>query len=970
MQLEQKLKDIIGGEDKRNPYTDEVLAQELAVSREAVTILRNELKIKDSRDRRKEQILLDIRQCLLKYGHISDRKMTGILQEMGYQIGRYAVTGYRQEAEAGFDIPEVAQGDAKTESLPLEEKTVFSQFVGYDGSLANEVRRAKAAVMYPPKGLHTLILGPSGVGKSFLAELMYQYAVKTENFTPDAPFYEFNCADYAENPQLLMAQLFGYAKGAFTGATDNKKGVIEQCDGGILFLDEVHRLPPEGQELLFYLMDKGKYRRLGEVDAMRECRLMVIAATTEEPSGSLLLTFRRRIPMTIEIPPVKERPLEEKMQLISMCFLNESRRISRELQVKAEVINCLLGCEFPGNVGQLRSDIQVCCAKGFLENKIHPHNDFVITQECLSENLSQSYANDRSAMMEKGKIHRDMFFSYAENKIYSKAEEIDEHNIYDEIDEKYRELTADGVAAERIGTLLSREIEEEFLKYIQKVEESEYSFDEIENIVGKDVLEITKKVYELVKESIPSVGSSLIFPLALHINTAIQRAKRKKKADTPAITNIETANPIEFAAAQKAVLFMNMQYHLNIPRDEVNFIAMYLKKFQETKKTGDDKITVLIVSHGHVACGMADVANRILGVRHAVGLEMDLREPFSVMEKRILQELETRNNDKGCIVLADMGSFLQLEEKLWEKMHIRARVIERCDTLMAIECIRKVLWTDESMESIAQELDVKNLKENSGKVKIKKKKGKAILCLCITGEGAAAQIKEHLQNRLKSNLGNVSILTRGYLENQEVEDTIQEVEQDYEVLVLIGTIHPGAVSQCFIPVAEAYKPEGIAKIRAILKKAARFENNVLSEVIHPENIKICSNTQSKYEILDLSVRSMEESKSVKEGFLLSVYKREGLMTTYLSGGIAIPHGETEQVTKSTISVTKLDKPVVWDGVNVVDLVFLLALDENSKKYFEQLYSIISDEQVVSDIRNCLSEQEIYDILCKNTKSDK
>ena len=130
---------------------------------------------------------------------------------------------------------------------------------------------------------------------------MHEYACSTENFGKDAPYFEFNCADYADNPQLLLAQLFGYSRGAFTGAADNKKGVVELCNGGILFLDEVHRLLPEGQEILFYLMDKGRFRRLGEVDTQRESHVMVIAATTENPQSSLLLTFRRRIPMVIEL---------------------------------------------------------------------------------------------------------------------------------------------------------------------------------------------------------------------------------------------------------------------------------------------------------------------------------------------------------------------------------------------------------------------------------------------------------------------------------------------------------------------------------------------------------------------------------------------------------------------------------------------------------------------------------------------
>ena len=86
------------------------------------------------------------------------------------------------------------------------------------------------------------------------------------------------------------------------------------------------------------------------------------------------------------------------------------------------------------------------------------------------------------------------------------------------------------------------------------------------------------------------------------------------------------------------------------------------------------------------------------------------------------------------------------------------------------------------------------------------------------------------------------------------------------------------------------------------------------------------------------------------------------MPTFLKGGIAIPHGSTTLVTKPAIHVTKLDIPIVWDGVNMVDLVILLALDENSKKYFEQLYQIISDDSLVNQIRKAKTKEEILSIL--------
>lgn len=122
-------------------------------------------------------------------------------------------------------------------ALGIDEKAneAFNSVVGYDGSLREVIQKCISAVKYPPNGLSILINGATGVGKSFLASKVYEYAVQEGVIVPDAPFSILNCADYADNPELLSTTLFGYKKGAFTGAESDTDGLLATADNGYLF---------------------------------------------------------------------------------------------------------------------------------------------------------------------------------------------------------------------------------------------------------------------------------------------------------------------------------------------------------------------------------------------------------------------------------------------------------------------------------------------------------------------------------------------------------------------------------------------------------------------------------------------------------------------------------------------------------------------------------------------------------------
>lgn len=274
------------------------------------------------------------------------------------------------------------------QDLKSKKDHLIDKIIGADGSLMSGIYQAKASVMYPHKGLNIMITGATGVGKTTFAELIYQYSKNNGRINKNAKFVEFNCSEYAENPQLLSSHIFGHAKGAFTGAERDKAGLVEDAEGGILLLDEIHRLTHEGQEMLFMLIDKGIYRRLGEAEIVRKANVLIIGATTEDLNSSLLKTFIRRFPTPIHIPSLEDRPLYERYEIINNFFSSEAEIINVKINVARNVILYLMSYPCPGNIGQLKGDIQLLCARGFLDYATEGENEIFIGTNSLPNHIN------------------------------------------------------------------------------------------------------------------------------------------------------------------------------------------------------------------------------------------------------------------------------------------------------------------------------------------------------------------------------------------------------------------------------------------------------------------------------------------------------------------------------------------------------------------------------------------------------
>lgn len=970
---------LIKEEDKKNPLTDEECAKILFLNRSEINQIRQSMGIPDSRERRRPLLLEEIKKILNKNPGISERNLTAELNRQGLHVSRDCVSRTLKsrpiELEDKDAEPNVsASPDPDT---ALEQADPFSSMIGWDKSLRLKVDLAKAAIFYPPNGLHTLIIGATGVGKSELAESMHRFALKAKRLDPQQyPFIVFNCADYAENPQLLLAQLFGYRKGAFTGAETDKDGLVAKANGGILLLDEVHRLPPDGQEMLFQLIDKGKYRRLGETSIVHEARVMIIAATTEDVEKSLLTTFRRRIPMVIELPPLAQRPVEERLGIVKMVFHQEADRINKKILVNYNTIRTLLAYNCIGNIGQLRSDIQVACARGFLNYMAKgDEQDFItVDVSALPVHIARDLLSinwDREEIEKY--ISDDLVFLPHARDIEETRENLYTlpNDIYKNIEDEYQRLQKQGLSDEVINRIISDDLEAKVKKIIKQIERNKHKLitQDLKTVVQPEIIELVQKMIKITGTELGEIKDVLFYCLATHFNASVERIRSGKYIANPHLNDVREHYPKEYKMAEEMASIANYYLGFALPEDEVGFIAMYLRTLANTSTNSKDTIGIVVVSHGNVADGMARVANRLLGVDMVKPVEMSLDEKPEDAYERTLEAVMTVDRGKGVLLMVDMGSLAGFGNQITSKLGIKTRTVTRVDTLMVIDAIRKALLPEADLNAIADGLiKGKSLMASPLEDAFYNAANRyAVISLCLTGEGMAKHIESLIREGVHRVNREIEIITLGILDEKGIIEKIDRIRENMNVLAIVGTVDPKHPEIPYISAVDVIKEDGLNKLvqtvrlryENICPKLAENPNDVFSKDL----IIINKDVRNKEEALQLLAETLVRKGHVTPNFITGVLEREKIGTTAIGNSLAIPHSSNgEDIIRPAIGVMTLKNPVEWFEGKMISLLFLLALNERSKHEFQHIYRIIKNQEIAHEIKMADNADAVLHIL--------
>lgn len=295
-----------------------------------------------------------------------DKNVYGAVQIIDTLPGKSSLNldkGYLEQLQNLVDICSIALSNAilfaeerkKTQSLKTALREVKNEnvIIGQSPAFRKCLDLVKS---YADTDFHVLITGESGTGKELVAEKIHKSSARKEK-----PFLVQNCSAIPET--LLESELFGYKKGAFTGANRNKTGLFEAADGGTVFLDEIGDMPMSIQASLLRVLQKNEIKPLGET-RVRLIDVRIVAATNKpikqmiaENSFRQDLFYRLSV-LPVHLPPLKDR--REDIPLLVKHFLEKEalKAGTIEKKVSPEGMQSLVSYSWPGNIRELENLIR------------------------------------------------------------------------------------------------------------------------------------------------------------------------------------------------------------------------------------------------------------------------------------------------------------------------------------------------------------------------------------------------------------------------------------------------------------------------------------------------------------------------------------------------------------------------------------------------------------------------------------
>lgn len=678
----------------------------------------------------------------------------------------------------------------------IDSRDAFSRLIGVDGSLSLVAENVKSAISYPPKGLTTIFTGETGTGKSFLASLAFEYGQEIGRFKKDARFIQVNCSEFANNPELLTANLFGYKKGAFTGADADNPGLLQAANGGVLFLDEVHSLQPECQEKMFLYLDSGHYRMLGDNQTLLESNAMILFATTEVPEKVLLKTLLRRIPVRIKLPSLRDHEVRDKYALLLAALEHESEVIGREIQVTASAWNALISYDYPANVGDLNNIIQITCMNALFRNpdagpvQIHT---LMLPGSVLTSSAASRLPSRAGELLDFNEIRSRLESS--DHRVALLRQVIQSASSTDDVEERL----------EYGRTLLRQFTHAQWGKLFNRSLADQHVLEEMLSIVSRVFMKYGYSSELSVKEELCwLLYYGLVSPAEVESKVLVSY-----EADHRFCQFIEQTLKKESSIAEEIITEITTA--LDLSKNSMIQSLFALSFSQLSLVDNNQNRAALIICHGQsTASSMANAVNTLLGENVFDGIDM----PLDMSTHKIVDAVNTyllrKHVYRDLVLLVDMGSLEQLYESIRFNSTASVALANHVNTEMAL-IVGSRLQAGEGLKEIFE--DYKQFSRNAVKILDRSQKQMAIVCSCSTGLDTAEKLQQILQDSLPANC-QIAVLAYDYLALLQ-EGLESSFFDRYQVLAIAGTLDP-KLDVPFLPLEQLINQEAFPVLKDVL----------------------------------------------------------------------------------------------------------------------------------------------------------
>ena len=687
-----------------------------------------------------------------------------------------------------------------------ESKRDFQKAVGHYLSLSPCIEQCKAAVQYPPNGLPTLLYGANGTGKSFLSRLMFEYGKNEKVIKADRHYIAVDCAEYAQNTEGFARNLLGEGDG---------KGWLSRADGGMIFFDEIDRLPAAGQEMIFSYLVSGQYRTVGGGDELYESGARLVFATSRPPGEALFKAFARRIPIVIQVPSLNERTIDEKEEMLVAFLRREGQRMGVDVSISKRAFHCMLEYPFENNIDELLFCITSCCAGAYLERDA---GQIAIRTYHLPDYMMSSLRfgaeEEDDRLIRMSSYNRDNSFEQA---IQYFQMILDEYQDFKSGDQGFEGMLK--------GCQQHLKNYYDYLIYGQKLVNNKIASYE----------QMINQIFETVGETYGinlSKKYSYLLARCLYIQLRADHIVSKwVKTNGDEIVSLFGVIKQELAkeAAITAQIAGLVKQNLDVEVNSLNQLFLLLNVKSQNEHIAVASTAGVILSHGYsTATSIADAANQIIGkkVFEAIDMPLDVqsRDIDGILEKHIERYITCRD----IVLMVDMGSLEQIHREMRNLANVNIGIINNISTALAVD-IGLGICGNMDMEEILKRASENNI--CTYRIINNVRKEDAIIFSGENGIDTAEKIKELI---LQSSDACIPVRFIAYDYYRLVKNgSRDEIFARYRVKCIIGLFNPEIEGVPFIALEDIISMDGAEQLKRIFsayldeKQLEVFNQNML-----------------------------------------------------------------------------------------------------------------------------------------------